>query len=76
MSGSLLKIQCQTCKGYGLVKTDVKLCQFCRGAKCADCPVGESGYASTGWDECTKCYGAGELDPKYNAKSKDDITAK
>lgn len=65
-------IQCQTCNGYGLVKTEVKLCSSCQGKKCADCPIGQSGFESTGWDECTKCYGAGELEDQDKSKDVKD----
>jgi len=54
------KIQCSTCLGVGLVKTQYKVCAFCDGIKCIMC--NSTGLSVMPWSKCTKCYGLGEVE--------------
>lgn len=53
------KIQCSTCLGIGLVKTQYKICPFCDGIKCIMC--NSTGLSVMPWSECTKCDSLGEV---------------
>ena len=54
------KIQCSTCLGLGLVKTQHKVCAFCHGTKCIMC--NSIGLIVMPWSKCTKCDGLGEVE--------------
>lgn len=50
-------IKCKKCKGIGLIKYDLKLCEICNGIKCIMC--NSTGLEKMPWDLCDKCYGDG-----------------
>ena len=52
-------VQCEKCKGIGLIKYDLKLCETCNGQKCIFC--NSTGLEKMPWDICSKCYGDGEI---------------
>lgn len=54
------KIQCSTCLGVGLVKTQYKVCAFCEGIKCIMC--NSIGLSVMPWSKCAKCEGLGEVE--------------
>ena len=54
------KIQCSTCLGIGLVKTQHKVCPFCDGIKCMMC--NSTGLTVMPWSKCAKCDGLGEVE--------------
>lgn len=56
------RITCLECNGIGLVKTKVKICEFCDGHKCIQC--GSTGLEVKPYSECPKCDGSGLQDPK------------
>ena len=53
--------QCLNCKGSGLIKTKIQVCQKCNGKKCIQCGINQSGYNSFGYEECNHCYGSGVI---------------
>ena len=53
------KIQCSTCLGVGLLKTQYKICPYCDGIKCIMC--NSTGLTVMPWSECAKCDGLGEV---------------
>ncbi len=54
------KEQCCICNGYGLVKSSLKMCQYCNGKKCMYC--NSSGFEKQPYERCENCYGDGEID--------------
>lgn len=56
------RITCFKCNGTGLIKTEVKICEFCDGYKCIQC--GSTGLEVKPYSECPKCDGSGLQDPK------------
>ena len=52
-------IQCSKCKGIGLIKYDLKLCERCNGTKCIFC--NSTGLEKMPWDLCDVCHGDGEI---------------
>jgi hypothetical protein len=54
------KIQCSICNGFGLVKTQYKICPFCDGIKCIMC--NSTGLSVMPWSECAKCDSLGEIE--------------
>ena len=56
----LKKVQCSECKGFGLVKKEVTICNECKGNKCMYCK--ESGYKTQPYEPCEKCWGSGEIE--------------
>jgi hypothetical protein len=51
------KISCEVCKGVGLIKYDIIVCDICEGKKCIKC--NSRGLLRMPYDECYKCYGDG-----------------
>lgn len=51
--------KCPKCDGVGLLQTTPRKCPACNGAKCASCPVGQSGFAALPFSECDACIGTG-----------------
>jgi hypothetical protein len=58
------KIQCSTCLGIGLIKTQYKICPYCDGIKCIMC--NSTGLSVMPWSECAKCDSLGEIEVKTN----------
>ena len=56
-------IQCTKCKGVGLIKYDIKLCETCNGIKCIYC--NSTGLEKMPWDLCDKCHGDGEIKQQH-----------
>jgi len=52
-------LQCASCKGLGLVPTEVLVCNGCAGKGCSGCGIRESGLDQTSWTECVACIGTG-----------------
>ena len=55
----IIRSQCKTCSGYGLIKTDSIICDICNGSKCMNC--NSIGLTRLPWSECPTCYGSGEI---------------
>jgi len=54
------KTQCVACKGVGLVKKEPTSCETCHHIlACTYC--NQSGKSNHPYEECTKCWGAGEV---------------
>jgi hypothetical protein len=53
------KQQCPDCNGYGMVKTDVKICQICDGIKCMSC--NSTGLEVMPYSDCSKCDRTGQI---------------
>ena len=49
-------VRCDNCKGVGLIKPDVVMCNAC-----ADMICKSNSTIKTPWEECSKCDGAGEI---------------
>ena len=49
-------VRCDNCKGVGLIKLDVVMCNAC-----ADMICKSNSTIKTPWEECGKCDGAGEI---------------
>ena len=54
--------RCKKCKGCGLMKVDMILCESCKGKKCISCM--ETGYRQQPYIECDNCAGKGGLDQR------------
>lgn len=53
---------CVLCNGVGLIKTEIKVCEFCDGYQCIQC--GSTGLEVKPYSECPKCDGSGLQNPK------------
>lgn len=53
------KQQCSNCNGYGMVKTDVKICEGCNGNKCIRC--NSTGLSVMPYSDCARCDRIGEI---------------
>lgn len=51
------KINCNICKGSGLISCSYEICNICHGKKCIQCK--ETGYKKFPFEECEYCYGSG-----------------
>lgn len=51
--------QCNICKGTGLIKTNMKLCNTCNGIKCIFC--NSSGYEKQPYEPCDTCDSSGRI---------------
>jgi len=51
--------KCSSCKGTGMLKSAVTTCPNCKGKKCSECPIRESGFATLSYTECPLCLGTG-----------------
>ena len=55
-----IKKQCVTCNGYGMVKTEIEICNTCDGLKCVMC--NSTGFSVLPYSDCGVCYRAGEIE--------------
>ena len=53
------KKRCELCNGSGLLKQEVIICPSCNGNSCMKC--NERRYIQMPYEECTKCFGFGEI---------------
>lgn len=53
------KIQCPLCNGYGMLKTNVIICERCNGNKCIRC--NSTGLYKMPYIDCSKCETTGEI---------------
>jgi|LakMenEpi03Aug12_release.lakeMendotaPanAssembly.Ray.scaffolds.fasta_scaffold3931723_1 hypothetical protein len=53
------KQQCTDCNGYGMVKTDVEICEGCNGKKCMRC--NSTGLSVMPYSDCIRCDRTGEI---------------
>ena len=57
-------LQCNVCKGVGLVKCKSIICKSCKGKTCISC--NSTGLERLPYVECHKCYSSGTiLPPNY-----------
>ena len=53
------KKQCHYCNGYGVIKTNVEICEGCNGNKCIRC--NSTGLSIMPYSDCTSCDRTGEI---------------
>ncbi len=53
------KKQCIDCNGYGMVKTNVEICDGCNGNKCMRC--NSTGLSVMPYSDCSRCDRTGEI---------------
>lgn len=54
-----IKTQCTDCNGYGMVKTDVEICEGCNGNKCMRC--NSTGLSVMPYSDCSRCDRTGQI---------------
>ncbi len=60
--------KCTKCKGSGLMKTDMIICEACEGRKCSKC-LNESGLIRYPLSECDLCFGLGVTKKNWDIRS-------